>query len=81
MAKYDKREIEVGDRICMTKGSPVKEGTVRAFDEEQAYIVFDDFTMGWVFLSHFYITRKGSELTLEGMTWLEFKSLEREGNQ
>lgn len=79
MAKYDKREIEVGDRICMLKGSPIKEGTVRFFDEEQVYIVFDDLTMGWVFYSDFYITRKGAESLLpNGMTWHEYQNKRRE---
>lgn len=80
MAKYNKAEIEKGDRICMTNGSPIKDGTVMDFDEEQAFILFDDLTFEWVHLGHFYITRKGAEMTLaDGMTWLEYKTMNREG--
>jgi hypothetical protein len=81
VAKYDKKDLEVGDRICMLKGSPIKEGTVRQFDEEQACVLFDDMTFGWVHLGHFYITLKGSEMTIEGMTWLEFQNRRREESQ
>ena len=73
MTKYNAREAVEGDRICMTKGSPVKEGTVRVADEEQVFIVFDDLSMDWVSYGSFYITRKGAELTLpNGMTWHKF---------
>lgn len=73
VAKYNAREAEAGDRICMTKGSPVKEGTVRMADEEQCFIVFDDLSMDWVSYGHFYITRKGAELLLpNGQTWFDY---------
>lgn len=82
MAKYPKKDLEVFDRICMTKGSPIKEGTVMNYDEVQAYIKFDDLTLEWVDLGHFYITAKGHDITLaDGKSWFVFvyeKQKERE---
>lgn len=62
LAYYKVREdLEINDRILMRKGTPKKEGIVKAFDEEQAYILFDDGTEGWEWLSDFYITSKPPE--------------------
>lgn len=80
MAKYPKNELASGDRICMMKWSPVKEGTVVMSDEEEALINFDDGTSEWTHLGHFYITRKGYEIALkDGMTWQQFINTKREG--
>jgi hypothetical protein len=59
LAHYNVREdLAINDRILMRKGTPKKEGIVKAFDEEQAYILFDDGTEDWIWLSEFYITSK-----------------------
>jgi hypothetical protein len=80
LAKYPKSEMEPGDRICMLKWSPIKEGTVTMFDEEEANILFDDGTKEWVHLGYFYITRKNEDIVLkDGQTWREFAN--RGGSQ
>jgi hypothetical protein len=75
LAKNPISEMTIGDRICMRKWSPIKEGTVVMFDEEEANILFDDGTKEWIHLGYFYITRKDREITMaDGKPWREFKT-------
>lgn len=63
MAKFNVREdLDVNDRVIMRKGSPIKEGTVRIYDEEEALVKWDDGEVDWIPLFNIYITRKGSEI-------------------